>query len=50
MKLPREILDELKCEQVIMVSHERELESFADRVYQVTKEAGGSHIRELTAP
>jgi len=50
MKLSREILDELKCEQVIMVSHERELESFADRVYQVTKEAGESHIRELTAP
>lgn len=46
----RDILDELKCEQVIMVSHERELESFADRVYQVTKEAGESHICELTSP
>ena len=28
----REILDELKCPQVIMVSHEKELESFADHV------------------
>lgn len=41
----REILDELKCPQVIMVSHERELESFADRVFRVEKRDGVSEIK-----
>ncbi len=40
----RDVLDELKCEQVIMVSHERELESFVDRVYRVRKEGTVSRI------
>ena len=42
----RDILDELKCEQVIMVSHERELEGFVDKIYRVRKEAGVSSVLE----
>lgn len=40
----REILRELNCPQVIMVSHETELESFADRIFQVQKSNGISNI------
>jgi len=40
----RDILNELKCEQVIMVSHENELEGFVDKIYRVTKENGESKI------
>jgi len=42
----RDILDELKCEQVIMVSHERELEGFVEKIYRVRKEAGISNVLE----
>ncbi|UCE29063.1 MAG: SMC family ATPase [Candidatus Bathyarchaeota archaeon] len=41
----REILNELKCPQVVMVSHERELESFADQVFRVEKSGGVSTIK-----
>jgi len=41
----REILNELKCPQVIMVSHERELESFADQIFKVEKKEGVSEIK-----
>jgi len=40
----RDILRELKCPQVILVSHERELEGFADRVIKVEKREGISCI------
>jgi exonuclease SbcC len=43
----REILDELKCPQVVMVSHERELESFADQVMRVEKKDGISQIKAI---
>jgi exonuclease SbcC len=43
----REILDELKCQQVIMVSHERELEGFADQVMRVEKKDGNSQIKAI---
>jgi exonuclease SbcC len=43
----REILDELKCPQVVMVSHERELESFADQVMKVEKKDGISQIKAI---
>jgi exonuclease SbcC len=43
----REILDELKCPQVVMVSHERELESFADQVMRVEKKDGVSQIKAI---
>jgi len=40
----RDILHELNCPQVILVSHERELEGFADRVVKVEKREGISYI------
>lgn len=36
----RDVLRELNCEQVIIVSYKKELESFVDRIYHVTKENG----------
>jgi exonuclease SbcC len=43
----RDILDDLQCEQVIMVSHERELEGFVDKIFKVRKETGISQVIEL---
>ncbi|MCW4031146.1 MAG: SMC family ATPase [Candidatus Bathyarchaeota archaeon] len=40
----RDILNELKCEQVIIVSHESELEGFVDNIFRVTKDSGESKI------
>jgi exonuclease SbcC len=40
----REILDELDCPQTVIVSHERELESFADQIFRVSKSQGESTI------
>jgi DNA repair protein SbcC/Rad50 len=40
----REILDEIQSPQIILVSHERELESFADQVIKVSKANGESGI------
>ena len=40
----REILKELNCPQVIIVSHERELGSFADNVFRVEKVDGNSRV------
>jgi len=40
----RDILSELRCPQVIMVSHEKELEGFADHVFKVRKTDGTSII------
>lgn len=42
----RDVLNEMKCEQVILVSHERELESFVDKIFYVEKRAGISEILE----
>jgi len=44
----REILNELQDAQVILVSHERELESFADQVYKVEKRNGVSKVELST--
>jgi exonuclease SbcC len=38
------ILNELNCTQVIIVSHERELEGFADHVFRINKEDNKSKI------
>jgi exonuclease SbcC len=43
----RDILDELKCPQVIMVSHEKELESFAHQVMKIEKKNGISQITSI---
>jgi DNA repair protein SbcC/Rad50 len=40
----REILDEIESPQVIIVSHDKELESFADQIYRVVKEEGESKV------
>jgi len=40
----REVLDEIQSPQVIIVSHEKELESFADQVFRVTKIQGESKV------
>ena len=39
-----DILTELKCPQVILVSHEQELENLADQVYKIEKVNGESKI------
>jgi exonuclease SbcC len=41
----REILDELECPQIIIVSHEEELESFADNIFKIEKINGSSCIK-----
>jgi len=40
----REILNELQCPQIIIVSHEKELESFADQIFKVEKSQGISKV------
>jgi len=40
----REVLDELKSEQIILVSHERELETYVDNIFQISKQDGISKI------
>ncbi|MEM4255533.1 MAG: AAA family ATPase [Candidatus Norongarragalinales archaeon] len=40
----RSVLNELNCKQVLLVSHERELETFADKVFRVEKKDGVSVI------
>ncbi|MBI2085476.1 MAG: SMC family ATPase [Candidatus Aenigmarchaeota archaeon] len=40
----RDILNELQCDQVIIVSHEKELEAFVDSIIEVRKEGSVSKI------
>ena len=40
----QDILKELQCEQTILVSHEKELESFADQVFKIAKVNGVSSV------
>lgn len=40
----RDILDEVQSPQVIIVSHEKELESFADQIFKITKISSESKI------
>jgi exonuclease SbcC len=40
----REVLDELKSEQIILVSHEKELETYVDNIFQISKQDGISKI------
>lgn len=41
----REVLDEVGCPQVLIVSHDKELESFADQIFRVDKTGSESTIR-----
>ncbi len=43
----RELLDELKSEQIILVSHEKELEAYVDNIFQISKENGLSKIIKM---
>jgi len=43
----RDILGELKCPQVVMVSHERELEGFCDHVFRIEQTDNGSRISSV---
>lgn len=40
----RDILNELDCPQIIIVSHERELESFANNIFRIEKIDGTSKV------
>lgn len=40
----REVLDDVGSPQMILVSHEKELESFADQICRISKSQGESHI------
>jgi exonuclease SbcC len=41
----REILIDLNCEQIIIVSHEQELENVADYIYKVTKDGNTAMVQ-----
>ncbi len=41
----REVLDEVGCPQVIIVSHDKELESFADQIFRVDKSGSESEVK-----
>jgi len=40
----REILEMMEASQVIIVSHEKDMESFADQIYRVNKLNGNSTV------
>jgi exonuclease SbcC len=44
----REVLDELKSEQIILVSHEKELETYVDNIFQISKQDGISKIARMS--
>ena len=43
----RPILQELNSQQIILVSHERELESYVDNIFRINKENGISTVTRL---
>ena len=43
----RELLDELHSQQIILVSHEKELETYVDNVFQVSKSEGHSRVTRM---
>ncbi len=43
----RDLFDELKSEQIVLVSHEKELETYVDNVFQISKNDGISKISRL---
>ncbi|MEX2191966.1 MAG: SMC family ATPase [Nitrosarchaeum sp.] len=45
----REVLDELKSEQIILVSHEKELETYVDNIFQISKQDGISKIIRVSS-
>lgn len=47
MENVRTIFESLRCEQIIMVSHEAEMEGYVDHVFRVTKTEGLSSIQQM---
>lgn len=45
----RDVLEDVNCEQVILVSHEKQLESFVDTVYRITKDNNISKVEQIIA-
>lgn len=43
----RDVLQQIECRQVLLVSHERELEGFVDNVFRVEKKNGASFVTRL---
>ena len=41
----REVLDDVGCPQVVVVSHDKELESFADQIFRVEKAGSETAVR-----
>jgi exonuclease SbcC len=41
------VFTDLAADQVVVVSHDRELRTFADRVYMVRKVGGSSHVQQV---
>jgi len=44
----RDVLQELKSQQIILVSHEKELETYVDNIFKISKDAGMSQITRLS--
>ena len=43
----KDVLRELKSEQIILVSHEKELETYVDNVFQISKSEGYSKVTRM---
>lgn len=43
----KSILQELNSQQIILVSHEKELETYVNNIFQITKDEGFSHVNRL---
>lgn len=43
----RNLLYELKSQQIILVSHEKELETYVDNIFHITKDSGVSRVLRL---
>ena len=43
----KDVLRELKSEQIILVSHEKELETYVDNVFQISKSEGYSRVTRM---
>lgn len=44
----KDVLQELRSEQIILVSHEKELETYVDNIFQISKDGGVSRITKLS--
>lgn len=40
----RTVLQQLQSQQIILVSHEKELETYVDNIFYISKDGGTSHV------